>query len=80
MLVGYARVSTEDQSLDLQRDALREAGCEVIFEDTASGGASERPALLPSVLIGERWPNGFHARPLTRPLTSTGVMDRIRAV
>jgi DNA invertase Pin-like site-specific DNA recombinase len=45
MLVGYARVSTEDQSLDLQRDALREAGCEVVFEDTASGGARERPGL-----------------------------------
>ena len=44
MLIGYARVSTEEQKLDLQRQALRDAGCERIFEDTA-GGAAERPAL-----------------------------------
>lgn len=43
-MIGYARVSTEDQNLDLQRYALREAGCERIFEDT-TGGAGERPAL-----------------------------------
>ncbi len=44
MLIGYARVSTEEQKLDLQHEALRDAGCERIFEDTA-GGAAERPAL-----------------------------------
>ena len=44
MLIGYAHVSTDDQMLDLQRDALKEAGCERIFEDTASA-ATERPGL-----------------------------------
>lgn len=37
MLVGYARVSTRDQDLSLQRDALDGAGCERVFTETASG-------------------------------------------
>jgi len=45
MLVGYARVSTEDQSLDLQRDALTHAGCERVFTDVASGAKDERSGL-----------------------------------
>lgn len=45
MLVGYARVSTHDQTLDLQLDALRNAGCERIFTDTISGSTTERPGL-----------------------------------
>ena len=45
MLIGYARVSTQDQNLELQREALRQAGCQKVFEDQVSGTRVERPGL-----------------------------------
>src|SRR3954449_6023647 len=45
MLIGYARVSTLDQTLDLQQDALTQAGCQELYTDTVSGSVTERPGL-----------------------------------
>jgi len=45
MLIGYARVSTAEQNLELQHKALRKAGCRVIFEDVLSGSCADRPGL-----------------------------------
>jgi DNA invertase Pin-like site-specific DNA recombinase len=45
MKTGYARISTDDQNLDLQLEALKRAGCKRLFTDTASGATTKRPQL-----------------------------------
>jgi DNA invertase Pin-like site-specific DNA recombinase len=45
MLIGYARVSSQDQNLGLQTEALLKAGCKKVFEDKVSGSRAERPGL-----------------------------------
>lgn len=54
--IGYARVSTDDQNLDLQLDALQKAGCETVYKESASGKSADRPELeqcLKALRIGD---------------------------
>jgi hypothetical protein len=51
MLIGYARVSTHDQNLELQREALTKARCEKIFEDKVSGTQADGPGLAKALEI-----------------------------
>ena len=46
MKIGYARVSTQDQNLDRQRDQLKQDGCQRIYEEKVSGAKSDRPELI----------------------------------
>src|SRR5499427_4690900 len=49
MIVGYARVSTDGQTLDTQQAALREAGCERVYSEKISGATTDRPALAKAI-------------------------------
>jgi DNA invertase Pin-like site-specific DNA recombinase len=51
MLIGYARVSTQDQNLDLQADALIKAGCQKVFDDKISGSRAQRPGLTKALEV-----------------------------
>ncbi|WP_445236541.1 recombinase family protein [Fortiea sp. LEGE XX443] len=51
MLIGYARVSTDDQKLNLQMDALQQAGCAKIYSDHISGVKAARPGLSQALEI-----------------------------
>jgi DNA invertase Pin-like site-specific DNA recombinase len=49
MIVGYARVSTDGQTLDAQQSALRAAGCERVYSEKVSGAITDRPALAKAI-------------------------------
>lgn len=51
--IGYARVSTDDQTAALQLDALRVAGCAEVFEDAATGTRRDRPGLMKALAAVE---------------------------
>ena len=84
-LIGYARVSTAEQNLGLQRDALAGVGCETVFEDHASGAKAERPGLADALVHlrrGDRNLDGAMSWARPMPLTEfeeDGPLAELRA-
>lgn len=82
MKYGYMRVSTEDQSHDLQENALREAGCDQIYADKISGSTTSRPeldALLESLESGDQlvvWKLDRLGRSLSHLITLVGDLEQ----
>src|SRR3954451_5822947 len=77
MLIGYARVSTHEQNLDLQRDALKKAGCTKTFTDTISGGTAERPGLAEAF---SHLREGDTLARISHGLGCIGVSERVKLV
>jgi DNA invertase Pin-like site-specific DNA recombinase len=73
ILIGYARVSTNDQNLDLQRAALTEAGCGRIYEEKLSSANRNRPELVRLIdhLRGGDASTGWRVRPATCSISLT---------
>lgn len=55
MLVGYTRMSTQEQNLALQLDALKNAGCDKVFVEKASGAQRDRPEIKSCLSLCESW-------------------------
>lgn len=83
VLISYARVSTVDQNLDLQRNALTEAGCEQIFIEQMSGAVADRPDLMAAIGYARSgdtlvvWKLDRLARSLTEALDTTTAHGRL---
>lgn len=82
MLIGYARVSTNDQNTSLQVDALKAAGCERIFVETMSGSLHERPKLKAALRAAKSgdalvvWKLDRLARSFAHLLETVATLDR----
>ena len=73
MKYGYARVSTVDQNLSLQVDALEKAGCDQIFnEDGVSGAQRDRPELHIGAMLGKKAPSADDRTHLLLSVTNVG--------
>ena len=79
MLVGYARVSTQEQNLDLQKDALEKAGCEKLFTEQVSGASAERPGLEQALAFVRACVKSHHACLPSLRSTSRIIATKIQA-